>query len=403
MPKYTPDTSLRELQWKEPDGPWYVRKRIKDPTKPSGWAWRDKSTKLRNKKLARVRALEILADWNVSVPGVLKLELFRDASAAYEASRQNAEAATRASIKNSRKHLDPFFGPMHLDAITEIHFEKFVSARRAKDPNVALYNDWKTFVGTMNLMHAQGHRRLKLRVENPDRDREVRKATFSEEQLDRLFAHADPTHRLQMAMAHDLFMPRKDILGLPWAHIDFKVRTNRDGQKVYGSIYIPKSHSKKRKSRYIPMTEEIYNELVARKKFQDKRWTYRFGTTSPYVFPARGNPQKPVRTIRAFRAIKRRAGLQNHPGTFYSLRHTGLTTAYRACKVEAGDSKEIPASAVKIALVAGHSIQTAMDEYLDLKPADLVGVIALTGSAGGKHLGKRKTYVGKNGEIENNA
>lgn len=401
MPQYTPDSSLPELQWKEPRGPWHVRKSftvIREGIKVR--VFKGESTRTKNKAEARKKALELLAKWGANVEKSLVIELFRDASQAYEDSRQNESEDTKNSIKYSRKHLDPYFGARRLESITLNTWTDYVAARLKESPGAALFNEWKTFTGTMNLMHSQGNRSLKLKVKNPDEDRERKKIILTEAELERMFLAANPKTQLQMALSLDLFLrPPKESCGLRWdENVDLTPRPLPDGRKIWGVITIWKGDTKTREFRVVPMTESIWKALVDHKARQAKRNRRDYGKVSPYVFHAHGDPDKPVSDYRtAFKRVLKRADVTK-PATPYALRRTGLTIAYRRAKTNAGmeGTKDIPMSAVKIAIVAGHSIETAMKEYLNLDASDLSDVQSLV-EFGGKYLGK--TYVGTSGKV----
>lgn len=399
MPKFRPDKTLREMQWLLPSGPYYVRKRIKNPDHPAKWDYKCKSTGFKNSRLARKKAMEILASWNVAVPGI-KIETFREAKESYKTCRERRERSI-VSIETALKHLSPYFDPMKVDAITENHAQDYFAKRRAERLGVALHNEWKALTGIMNLMHRQGHRRLKFQVPDPDRDRDLKDIVFSDPELAALFAAANPTTRLQFAMATDLFMRRWEILGLSWDRIDFEIRETGSG-KVYGKITLPKSVTKIKEFREFPMTEAIHSALRLRWKVQQKRFLRQYGETSPFVFPSRGTPKVHSRSLKtAFKAAKRRGQVVSK-GTFHTFRHTGLTRAFGRVKSNAGmaGTRDIPPSAVKICLMAGLSIQTAMDRYLHIKVEDLGDVIGVSMDLGAGYLGANSVTanVGKCGK-----
>jgi integrase len=213
----------------------------------------------------------------------------------------------------------PFFSGV---PITDVAFqwEGFKAHVKANNPNMSLQHVRRYLTRVLNYSvergYIQGFRKLKLDAG------EIKKVTprafeFSEVEMvfnktpdltgHKFKAHTLRKQRLMIRLTLECGLrPPQEIRLLKKEYVDF----NR------GVISIPAEIVKTRASRTIPVGEELLTEL--------KAWCDHH-SNSPWVFPMRGNPEKPsTRSDKTWQRLKHSLGLRVRR---YWLRHSHATAA----------------------------------------------------------------------------
>ena len=263
------------------------------------------------------------------------------------------EASTRkstmVSIRNSwNNHLKAFFGELNLQDITEESWTQFVAWKRAQTvvrygktvsmANRKFFNDRKYLAMFLLWCVRQGYLD-KVPVLKKVDPKIVKGKIFTDDEIERLFLHAEPNLHLQLLMGLTMGMRRGEILSLEWSQIDFK----------QGTIHLPALKTKINQERTFGISREVLPVLINRHE----------RSNSPWVFPSPLDPTKQVGkdgNKSAWQSCRKAAKVS---GRFHDTRHTFLTHAFK--------------KAVNPALIckyAGLSLEEAQKTYLHFSTED---------------------------------
>lgn len=318
-----PEPDFPELQ-RHPNGTWYVRKYVTG----KGELLRSTREK-RSKTKAKTIALKILSEWmGKSFRG--RTWTFEEVAAEVVELKAAKSQATQYSAYNTfKKHLCPFFGDYRIDQIDETIWDRYVVERLTRDPEIRLFNHWKHFIMVMRHANRKGITPRPLTVKNPDRHESPGKV-FSDDEISRLMANANPELRIQILMGATMGMRKGEILGLTWDRVDFEKNT----------IHLRAQDTKTRSSRTMGMSPEVRSNLEAKAR------------VSGYVFQWREDKKLGVRSNKnSWKNCKQLAGVQ---GRFHDLRHTFLTKILLVHK----------ANPLSVSVFAGVSLREIEDTYL---------------------------------------
>lgn len=251
---------------------------------------------------------------------------------------------TNDSIKYSGQHIRPLIESMDPNEITGTWWENtYIPTKRAEASDRKFFNEWKWLSSFLNSLHREGHIEKLPLLENPDGETEEG-LNLEDSEINALYAQAHGDLTLQIDLGFKHFMRRSEVLLLPYAEINFRK----------GGIELPAFRTKIRKARFVPLNDETLATLRARKAL----------SKSPYVFPNRKDPKRPMGrkgNDKAWKGAIRRAnqnGITISPeATFHDLRHSGLSRAFVATNRYA-----------EICVVAGLSLAEAQRTYLHLTP-----------------------------------
>lgn len=321
--RLVPEPDFPELQ-RHPSGIWYVRKYVTG----KGELLRSTREK-RSKSKAKAIALKILSDWmGKSFRG--RTWTFEEVAAEVTELKAAKSPATQYSAYNTfKKHLCPFFGDYRIDQIDETIWERYVVERLTRDPDIRLFNHWKHFIMVMRHANRKGLTPRPLTVKNPDRHESPGKV-FSDDEIRRLMANANPELKIQILMATTMGMRKGEILGLTWDRVDFDKNT----------IHLRAEDTKTRTSRTMGMSPQVRSNLEGKAR------------VSAYVFQWREDKNQRVRSNK-FSWTNCRT-LARVDGRFHDLRHTFLTKVLM-------DHKANPLS---VSVFAGVSLREIQDTYL---------------------------------------
>lgn len=179
-----------------------------------------------------------------------------------------------------------------------------------------------------------------VKIKNPDGAPADEARVFTLEEINRLSAHMNDDTLDQFVLSYENYMRLREVLYLRWDCVNLET----------GLIRLKatdvKTGSKTKKGREFIVSEMALARLRMRRKRQR--------VVSPYVFPSRDNPAKPVsQNITAWRAAKRRAGITG-TAKWHSLRHSAITHAIKFHGVDV----------VHVSEFAGVSIATLQKVYL---------------------------------------
>lgn len=374
-----------------------TRAAAEDVAKRLWRAWQD-DTETEEAKTKRLH-LESEAKAEERRRGITFGEVASEVVAQYQASSRDID--TKKKIEGvSRLHLAPFFGSFRIRDITPALVESFYVHFRQTHPGETLEDKVKYLNAIMGHAFAERYVDRMLRFKNPDPHKETGRALTEEEQARLLEAsRANETDwlRVELALRHAMRPEEAGGLRYDWIGSD-------------GVIRIPGAKTKRRlEDKQIPLHPTTFGVLMARKE--------RAG--SPYVFPSRGNPEKPMLKYRkAWQALKRRAGVDETPRAhggpgplrYDDLRHTWLTQAAKNLKqqhektirvlqsaiegIRQAENKEavlqiltealltlnatkVDYGVAEICAFAQHSITVFQKKYLHLKPGELKALNAL--------------------------
>lgn len=209
-----------------------------------------------------------------------------------------------------RLHLQPYFGCMTIESVSESEWIRYVQEKRRESPERKFFNDRKYLSMFLNWLHRDGLIQRIPKFEDVDPERTAGKVFTSKEVTDLLRHAAEPLH-MQILMALTMGMRIGEILSLEWDQVDWKAQT----------IHLPAHKTKIRKSRSFAISDAVFGPL---------QFLFRLsGSKSPWVFPSPDDDNKSVgkggnRT--AWETCRSKSGVT---GRFHDLRHTFLTHAFK--------------------------------------------------------------------------
>lgn len=254
---------------------------------------------------------------------------------------------TFASMETQwRLHLEPGFGSLLIDEVTETAWLRYVQLKRATAPDRKFFNDRKYLSMFLNWLHRAGEISRLPRLEDVDPEIKAGRV-YSDAEIKTLLSAAPEDLRLQIEMAVTMGMRHGEIWALEWKQIDWQAST----------IHLPAEKTKIRKSRTFAMSATCRKSLVSRLAALPG---------SPWVFPTPGDPlvcHGKYGTKNAWERVRELTGIQ---GRMHDFRHTFLTRAFK--------------KAVNPALIceyAGLSLEEATRTYLHFTPDDTKVVASL--------------------------
>jgi integrase len=169
-------------------------------------------------------------------------------------------------------------------------------------------------------------------IRKPSQSKDIGRE-LSDDEICRLLKYAHtPELKLAIEMALLTGMRKMEILRLRWDYIDLE----------YGIVSLPKTFTKSRKARVFPIALVLKEKLTNRKKVIE----------SPYVFPMRSNPNKPMADMNSpWNRVRKAARVQCR---FHDLRHTAATRKLRAGNSQAVVGKEIGMSQSVLTEIYNH-------------------------------------------------
>jgi integrase len=315
-----------------------------------------------NKQIALKIAEKAIARWmgkeaTGDVVRVTFADIAKETLANYRAKLQKTKIrpGTMAQAEIYVGYLIEEFGLLYLDQLTEGVWLRFVAQFQRDKPSQVLENHWKYMGIVMNYAHKCGLAPKPWSAENPDPKRKAGRV-LSEDEKTALLAVARPNLRDQLVMAMTMGMRLREHLKLSWDRVDFEAKT----------ITLRPEDTKTKKGRVMKMSPQVYTMLVARKAgyYRHRK------NSSPWVFPAPGNPSKPMHQNKsAWRTAKDSAGIEGRC-RYHDLRHTFLTECAKL--VRQGE-----VSVVLICAYAGLSIKTFERVYLHLNHEDTAAVASM--------------------------
>lgn len=230
------------------------------------------------------------------------------------AARFLAEASPRPYHIDRLKLLLPFWGTAEIGRITKARVREYRASRQKAKPKLSettINRDLEALRHMLfwavdeGLLMANPLSRLKLAEE-----RRKPRIIVSVAEEDKLLASAAPHLREIAIAALDTGMRRGELLTERWEHVDFTRRL----------LSVTHSKTAGGEAREIPLTDRLYEQLVARKQPEG------------VVFTFDGQPLTRIKT--AWKGAIRRAGLRYF--RFHDLRHTFNTRL-----MEAGVMQEV--------------------------------------------------------------
>lgn len=331
-----------------------------------------RSTKTRNKELAKRLAEESVAKWlgekaDGSKPRYLFSYVTKKKIEQMEAGCRAKNKPRRGTVDNAKiffAQLDNEFGHLYVDQINqETTWGGFVARTQRDNQNKPLYNLWKHMSLAMNYAFKCGYVNKFWKVENPDPEfREQRLLTAAE--VASIYGAAKQNLKDQMLFATTMGMRKREHLKLSWksdhcCHVDMNEKT----------VSVCAAHNKNGKARTIPMSRQVFAMLLRRKEGY-----YRHGRSKSdmWVFPSRGNAAKPAHDNKtAWNNAKRDAGVKDADDCKYHLlRHYFLSTCAKLVK-------EGHVSMVLVCKYADVSIRTFERRYLHVRPTDMIAVAGM--------------------------
>lgn len=323
---------------------------------------------------SKIRALEIaeraIAKWmGKTVTGKTRTASYKEVGAEFlegYRARCTAKKIRPRTLKNAELYIPKcvkefghlVFNPDDEDDWTKFlgAWKRFVAVRQKDHPEKTLVNFWKHHSLVMTHAFETGLLKRPWNVENPDPKRETGRIVTDEEK-EKLLAVAFPNLRDQLLFAMTMGMRLREHLLLSWDRVDLEQQT----------ITLRPEDTKTKKGRVIQMSPQVYEMLKTRK---EGYYSHGRGVSDIWVFPARGNPDKPAHQNKsAWQTAKRKAGITGRC-RYHDLRHTFLTECAKLVR-------EGRVSVVLICSYAGLSIKTFERVYLHLTHQDTAGVSKL--------------------------
>lgn len=246
-----------------------------------------------------------------------------------------------------RLHLQPYFGGMILDEVTESEWLKYVAAKRLEAPDRKFFNDRKYLSMFLGWCHRAGLIAKLHRLEDVDPETAAGR-NFTDDEIQALLECSSGDLRLQVLMAFTMGMRHGEIWSLEWSQINWGA----------GTIHLPAAKTKIRKARTFAMSDPARASLAARQAASESGW----------VFPHPEDESRPHGRDgikNAWEKLREETGIE---GRFHDLRHSFLTRAFK--------------KTVNPALIceyAGLSLEEATRTYLHFTPEDTRIVAGLVG------------------------
>lgn len=333
------DPKDRFLVLHAPTGMYYVR------AKKKGKKPLFKKTGFQQKSKAKTKALIMLAEWMGTRPPEGQVILFGDFAETYleHLEKTTLRPRTKEQARIYIRKLIDEIGSHDLAKINEGFFDEWLADYRARVTRQT-FGDYAKYLGKV-LRHA--HRKLLIprlpEFKNPDPPKKTGRA-YTREEVKAMLEHSNETTELELRLCLQAFMRLREMLFLTWERVDLErglIRLGADDVKT---------GSKTGEGREFYVNARILELLKKRHKKLSGR--------SPYVFPSRGNPLKPVWSNKtAWRTVKRAAGIEGK-ARWHDLRHTALTWALI----------EEKANPLFVSVYAGVSMRTIQRVYLKVKP-----------------------------------
>lgn len=307
-----------------------------------------RSTKISgNKDAAKEKGERMITRWlGAGLDGSKERLLFSDVAEQVLQHESTNRPRTYSNAKIYLGQLLKEFGHMYIDQINAGLWKNFETKFRLANPEKHFFNLHKHMSLVMNHAYRLGLLSRPWEQATPKDKIKPARVLTDEEKGDLLF-FASERLKHQLTFAMTMGMRLREHLLLSWEQCDMKAKT----------IRLDPEHTKTKKGRVINMSAQVYGLLRKLKKDAE----------SPYVFPAPGNPDKPMWSNKtAWRAAKRKAGIKGRC-RYHDLRHTFLTE----CAKLARDGK---ASVAMICAYCGVSIRVFERTYLHLTHEDTKSV-----------------------------
>lgn len=304
-----------------------------------------KSTRTDNLREARKIADVLIQDYLGLKPKTSQIKLIEDLWVEYLETKSDKSLATIDSIKNSGKHLIPFFGQNLPAEISSEYWEKYISVKRKNSPDRRFFNDWKWFGMFLGYLRENRYIDRKPKLRNPDPKRTESGKVYSTDEVSRLLSNSNADLRLHILMGYTMGMRIGEILNLTWDRVDM----------VKQVVHLRAQDTKIRRARSFKLSKEVF-ELLGNCPSR----------TGP-VFPSPRDPGKTVGRSGNKSAWKTCKRVSNVVGRFHDLRHSFLTRAFKSSKGKV--------DLMLICEYAGLSIEQAQETYLHFTHED-TGVVA---------------------------
>jgi integrase len=194
-----------------------------------------------------------------------------------------------------------------------------------------------------------------LVLPNPDTNKKKAGRVYTDEEIGRLWEAMGEETRDQFSLCYECFMRLREALKLTWDRVDI------DSGVVTLTKDDVKTGSKTGRGRSFVLAPNTLERM--RKRYADRG-------SSPYVFPSKQDPSKPVHDNKtAWKAAKRRAKITGR-ARWHDLRHTALTRALLVSRVEP----------ILVSEYAGVSLKTIQQVYLHAtaeKTASVAGSVSI--------------------------
>jgi integrase len=232
------------------------------------------------------------------------------------------------------------WGHVQIEHLTENRWKEWLKEFKLRKER-STFNDYAVYMN-MVLFYAHKKDYLRKRVKLPFED--TRKETgrvFTKAELDALFVAMGEDTRDQFILSYECAMRLREVLHLTWERVNLTT----------GEITLRKEDvktgSRTGKGRAFFATEPALERL--RKRFD------RLGNASPFVFPSKDGTQPIDQNKTAWKAAKRRAGIQGK-ARWHDLRHTIISELLLVHKIPiVSVSRYVGASARTLERVYLHS------------------------------------------------
>jgi integrase len=272
--------------------------------------------------------------------------IFRDLAKVVLANKQGTKPATFRSAQNQiGNHLIPAFGHFRLDQVTQLQWQSWVAAERARRPMKKFYNARKHLLEILRRAYEEGFIKRVPKLSNPDPKTSGGKY-LTDLQVEAILSSASPDTRMLATIVWRMGARPGEAIQWEWGMI-------RWDEGKHGSIEIPGRITKTGRARTIPLNPEVA-ELLRRRQV---------GSESRFIFPS-PREDRPAREYKTgWRTACRKAGVV---ANLYWLRHTFITTCAkrgvsivftaRYCDTSVAMIDQIYAKAIPEAMnqVAGH-------------------------------------------------
>ena len=251
------------------------------------------------------------------------------------------------SLRRAKQHVEnlkPYFGGFKAHDITTTVINKFIDRQKEAGLSNATINRQLSALRRMFNLGAKQTPPKVLRIPHikmlPEDN--VREGFFEHDEFVALRG-ALPEHlRPVVTLAYYTGMRKAEILGLKWDQVDLRE----------GIIRLSQRDTKTRQARSVPMNDEVWGFLVARKRDRDLK-----SPDMPFVFyTPEGEPIESFRKV--WITACKKAGLEGK--LFHDFRRTGVRNMVRS------GVPEVVAMAI-----SGHRTRSVFDRYNIVSEADL--------------------------------